>query len=262
MISVNGWVVQPTIFPDKTSQVWKLPFDIRMSRHVFIEWVFEQESEFLWLAQLKELFDNHGADSDLSMPYLPYGRQDKQIVSGDAFALRTFARLINHLNFYRVTCIDPHSEVAAEMIKNLVVTPATGFIESACKEAQPDILCYPDEGARQKYSKLINREYIWGEKIRDHTSGTILSYKLMGAVIARKVLIVDDICDGGATFTWLSRELLKAGAREISLYVTHGLFTKGLDPLIQAGIDRIFTKDGEIQFKKLKIKPYGNGDLL
>ena len=56
----------------------------------------------------------------------------------------------------------------------------------------------------------------------------------------RRILIVDDICDGGATFVGLAKELRAAGAKKVYLYVTHGIFSKGL-PL--EGIDKVFTTD-------------------
>ena len=42
---------------------------------------------------------------------------------------------------------------------------------------------------------------------------------------------IDDICDGGQTFISLAQSLKKQGAAEIFLYVTHGIFSKGLDQL-------------------------------
>ena len=57
---------------------------------------------------------------------------------------------------------------------------------------------------------------------------------------------MDDICDGGATFTLLGYALQAMGVTEIHLYVSHGLFTKGTQVLREAGIKRIFTKVGEI----------------
>jgi ribose-phosphate pyrophosphokinase len=53
-----------------------------------------------------------------------------------------------------------------------------------------------------------------------------------------RCLIVDDICDGGATFVALARKLREAGAIEVSLFVTHGIFSKGKD---LEGIDNIYT---------------------
>lgn len=83
MIYLNGHEVDTTIFPDKTSQVWKLPDDlletVYKNNEAQVTWDFESESEFLWLAQLKTLLDTYTKNVNLSIPYLPYGRQDKRV---------------------------------------------------------------------------------------------------------------------------------------------------------------------------------------
>ena len=60
------------------------------------------------------------------------------------------------------------------------------------------------------------------------------------------VLVWDDLCDAGGTFILLAKELLTNGAKEVNLFVSHGLFTKGTQILFDAGIKRIFTKEREI----------------
>jgi ribose-phosphate pyrophosphokinase len=62
----------------------------------------------------------------------------------------------------------------------------------------------------------------------------------------KSVLIVDDICDGGRTFIEAAKLLYIEGVNNVYLYVTHGLFTKGIQILYDAGIKRIFTYKGEI----------------
>jgi len=53
-------------------------------------------------------------------------------------------------------------------------------------------------------------------------------------------IIVDDICDGGRTFITLSRKLKEQGAAKVLLYVTHGIFSQGVD-VLKGYIDQIFT---------------------
>ena len=43
--------------------------------------------------------------------------------------------------------------------------------------------------------------------------------------------MVDDIADGGASFKYLARKLKELGAAKVGLYVTHGIFSKGLETL-------------------------------
>jgi len=47
----------------------------------------------------------------------------------------------------------------------------------------------------------------------------------------KKVLIPDDILDGGKTFLDLSEMLISAGARSVDIYVTHLIASRGLSEL-------------------------------
>ena len=56
----------------------------------------------------------------------------------------------------------------------------------------------------------------------------------------KDLIIIDDICDGGATFLLLAEELKKLNKNvHISLYVTHGIFSKGLDIILDK-IDKVY----------------------
>jgi len=249
MILLNDVLIISTLFPDKTSQVWKIPEQALEPGGAYIKWEFESEDEIMLLAQLKDLLDSKGIlVSLLEIKYLPYARQDKSINNNQTFALHSFAGLLNSLKFSTITCLDAHSKVAAEVIDNLTVIDPTREIENAIKHTKPDLLCYPDAGAMDKYTTMSGLPYVYGEKVRDQETGYITSYKLKGDVKGKSVLIVDDICDGGMTFCLLTEQLLDAGATEVNLYVTHGIFSKGLSVLTAAGIKRIFTRRGEARF--------------
>jgi phosphoribosylpyrophosphate synthetase len=47
------------------------------------------------------------------------------------------------------------------------------------------------------------------------------------------------------TFKLLAKDLLAAGVKEVNLFVSHGIFSKGLRTLKESNIKRVFTKDGE-----------------
>lgn len=246
MLLLNGQPVPITIFPDKTSQCWKIPEEIFKKSHARVEWRFEHEGEFMHLAQLKYLLDSYELTTTLHLPYLPYGRQDKQVSNTTTFALLSFAHLLNSLEFIEVTCTDPHSLVAEARIESFRAVYPRLHLHDALKEVQADLVCYPDNGALNKYTVAYEfLHYIYGEKVRDQLTGKILSYKLTGDPSGKNVLIVDDICDFGRTFILLTKDLLAAGAKEVNLFVSHGLFSGGLQVLKDAGIKRIFTKEGE-----------------
>lgn len=243
MIKVNDYQIYSTNFPDKTTQVWKLPEHIFQTTYP-IHWEFSYEAEFLQLAQLRALFAVKGLMPDLFIDYLPYARQDKEIANDATFALYPFAQLLNSLAFATVKILDPHSEIATDLIHR---SQAAYPVKEVSKVAtDTDVFCYPDAGALRKYCLIYpERETVHGDKIRNQETGFIESYELHGNVSGKRVLIVDDICDGGATFVHLAKALRERGATSIDLFVTHGIFSKGLMPLTQAGIRNIYTAKGE-----------------
>lgn len=247
MMTLNGIMIKPTFFPDKTSQIWQLPLPILMSRTMAtINWMFESESDIMHLAQLVSLLRTRSRKIKLIISYLPYARQDKPIDNESTFALHAFADILNHLEFDFVECLDPHSEIADRLINNFsAIYPVKRIIE-IYESLEKPLLVYPDKGAMTKYSKLVKFEYITGDKVREPLRGKIIHYGLSGSISeGRNVLIVDDLCDGGATFIQLAGILKQKGAGDINLYITHGLFTRGVAPLFQAGIKRVFTFEGE-----------------
>lgn len=250
MIRINDVPVHTTVFPDNTTQVWKLPEEILKSgSRVVVFWDFCHEGEFLQLAQLKALLDSCAIWADLRIQYLPYARQDKEVSNDTTFALRPFAALLNSLKFDTITCLDPHSPIAEFLIDNCFSLYPIAEMYGALEATESDAICYPDKGAKSKYEALFSSKIhtLYGEKDRDPLTGHINNYSLFGDPKNKRVLIVDDICDGGMTFRLLAAQLLKAGASEVNLFTTHGIFSKGLRCLQEAGISRIFTDRGEVE---------------
>lgn len=245
MITLNFQEIKPTIFPDGTSQVWKLSNELLNQKLYLIKWSFASESELFHLFQILTLIKyKNECKIFLDIDYLPYGRQDKEVSNDTTFALNSFAQIINAMGFDRVDIFDPHSDVALNLIKNSNAIYPRENVKKAFEQSGAEVVIYPDKGAREKYSKMFNYPFIVGDKVRDQHSGKILEYSVE-ETSCKSVLIVDDICDGGMTFIELSRSLKKKGVEKISLYVSHGLFTKGLQILKEAGINEIYTKDGK-----------------
>lgn len=246
MIYLNNEPVNVTLFPDNTSQVWKLDEKHLDRRTAIIKWEYSHEGEVMHIAQLKMLLDNTEVEwVTLEIDFLPYGRQDKSILNNNTFALHTFAKIINSLKFDRVLLLDPHSKMATAVILNALDHYPHQAVQRAYQETRSDLVCYPDKGAVEKYTQIYHYKNIHGEKVRDQATGYITHYTLIGRPIGNRVLIIDDICDGGKTFEILTKDLYEAGAEEVNLFVTHGIFSKGLRPLKNVGIKRIFTHKGE-----------------
>ena len=219
-----------------------------------IQFDFENEGEIFQLQQLVTLIrlGRIPCPITLHMPFLPYGRQDKRVSNSTTFALSTFAKTINGMSFHKVTTIDAHSDAARDLFINFTniypeqaIRTAHHSVSSFETDAYETTIAYPDAGARKRYD--VGHYHIVGNKVRNQETGYIEKYEIEGSPQGRTILMVDDICDGGMTFKLMAEELLKQGADSVHLYVTHGIFSKGLETLRASGIERIFTKDGEVK---------------
>jgi ribose-phosphate pyrophosphokinase len=152
------------------------------------------------------------------------------------------------LNVYKwdeIAILDPHSDMVFSVINKSFGLYPTQKVLDLYNSLSIDKVCYPDKGALVKYNMKYNLPFVHAEKERNPLTGEILSHKLIGNVQDKSILIVDDLCDGGATFISLKTLLYNNGASDVHLFVTHGLFTKGIDHLKSSGIKRIFSKKGE-----------------
>lgn len=247
MLYLNGNPLKPTIFPDNTSQVWKLPEDTFTNNKVTVDWEFSNEAEIIHLLQLYDLITTVNRDSQitLNIKYLPYGRQDKEISNNATFALKTFQKLLGLYRFHKINVTDPHNWDQCRFSCATTAVYPKELISKVIAETQSNLVCYPDKGAVTKYTKIYSRNYIYGEKVRDQLTGHITSYEVIGECTGKTVLIIDDICDGGMTFKILAKDLLAKGAKEVNLFVTHGIFSKGIKTLHESGINKVFSQDGE-----------------
>ena len=105
-------------------------------------------------------------------------------------------------------------------------------------------IVFPDEGALKRYSKnkfvswWNNADIVTLSKDREERTGVIKGTKIVNGYINKTCVIIDDLCDGGATFKGASKVLKENGADKVGLIVAHGIFSKGL-PI--EGIDWIGT---------------------
>lgn len=245
-------IIIPTVFPDGTSQVWKLPETILTSNNVKITWNFENEAELIHLGSLRKLIKN-SAFKHLHIPFLPYSRQDKEISNYNTFNLEILADILNTFHFSLITSIDVHNPIhTADLITNFSNMESTNIIQNVIKEVKPDLLVFPDDGASKRYN--ISGPALIGQKYRDQMSGNLsekyeFMYKNLDRLVEQndlrsetKLLIIDDICDGGRTFINLVTILKRYQSNlEFNLYVTHGIFSQGKQVLFDSGIKNIYT---------------------
>lgn len=250
MITLNGTPITPTIFPDKTSQVWKIPTNILSLTVNLIEWTFESESEFIHLAQLVDLLNaTNGVPIGLYIPYFPYARQDKEVSNTSTFALRTFCKLLKTLDVNVIHTQDIHSDITKEYLPNLVSNFPQKTVDAVLKKVLPRVVVFPDKGAKNRYKDKFPFASVTILKERDQLTGHLKIVGIEGDTDLLKganVLMIDDLCDGGMTFILAARYLKTLDINDVSLYTTHGIYSKGVQVLKDAGIKRVFNHKGEV----------------
>lgn len=181
-----------------------------------------------------------GARLSLVLPYVPYARQDRVAVAGEPLSIKVFCNLINAMGFACVEIWDPHSDVTPALLDNVVIEPThTLMVRTLGQAGQASLLrtcafVAPDAGARKRVSELAKHfktEVVFADKVRDPVTGKLSGAEVRGPLPERPLLIVDDICDGGGTFIQLAQVLREKTSQPLYLYVTHGLFTKGIEVL-------------------------------
>lgn len=213
----------------------------KVSGNVKVVAKISKSSELVRLLLLSEALDaaNVGI-KELILPYVPYARQDRRCNVGEAHSLKVFAGLINAMWWDRVVVVDPHSDVVEALFERCRIIrqhDAMAANDELVKFiSNPDtVIVSPDAGALKKIygvaEKFLKTDIVKVDKRRNISNGEITGIDVHNAVEAispeKNYLIVDDICDGGRTFIEIAKEMEKYGATRISLYVTHGIFSKG-----------------------------------
>lgn len=184
----------------------------------------------------------------LYIPYLLGSRSDRRFQQGGtSYLVDIIAPILNAQNFDSVTVCDAHSDVAAACINKLIVRDNLVLAEWALDQIITDehpILISPDAGALKKvYAVAKQSDYkdnvVVCSKYRN-LDGKLehVNVPITGDMYDRDFVVIDDICDGGATFINIAKAFraqadLKQIDEDAKLYliVTHGIFSKGLDEL-------------------------------
>lgn len=227
----------------------------------------------------------------LYTPYIMGARSDRKFEEGGNNYLKdVICPIINSLNFKTVTCIDPHSDVLEACIRGFrkesnlelvkfAIVDLCGFTHGRNPKVDDFILVSPDAGASKKIYKLAEQigyksDIITCSKDRD-TDGkltkTIVPYNFKQYNCNTKscpdIIIIDDICDGGATFINIAKEIRNQlnpiYKTNIYLIVTHGIFSKGFEELSKY-FDGIYCTNSYTEIDdvyKEKYKHYKNNNI-
>lgn len=200
--------------------------------------------QFMQLVSVLDVLQNQDIDTQLVIPYFPGGRQDRR--ESTALTVKLYADILNSFDLEYVRVVDPHSMVTPAVINKVYAAkqPSYGKDSYTGYNSYTGFIA-PDLGASKRVEDEVLRvnqglgpkiKFAQGSKRRDPKTGRLSGFQAP-LLSGGKWLITDDICDGGGTFIGLAQEIKKRNSDletlELDLYVTHGIFSKGLDILAE-----------------------------
>lgn len=186
----------------------------------------------------------------LNISYLLAARMDRVMTTGEPFSLKVIAQLLNQAGFKKIRIFDPHSEVSTALIDRSYPVTNHTFVQDVLQDYfsrhQPGPFCLvsPDAGALKKIHQLAQflqvEDVVECMKERDVKTGALTNFTTTASAThlqGKTCFIIDDICDGGGTFTGTAQLLKSKAAARVILVVSHGIFSKGTQ---LSGVDDIF----------------------
>lgn len=202
----------------------------------------------------------HNSHITLIIQTLPDQRGDKIVKEGEGIPFSTTAKFIGAIKADVIIVNDVHSESNMKLLRayrgeSLIFENKAldcweraiiyGRVQPPIKTGSLKVVAV-DNGARERATQWASyyehADIIFMDKKRDE-NGKIIGHTLtddpnsMLEPMARdtEVWVIDDLCDGGATFISVAKTLRTAFPEwqgRLHLYVTHGLFSKGRTELL------------------------------
>ena len=165
------------------------------------------------------------------IPYFGYARQDRKVVPRTSISAKLVSNLITKAGADRVVTIDLHAGQIQGFfdipVDNLFATPI--FARHVKKKIKKkNLICVaPDVGGTERaraLGKFLNAGLAIIDKRRP-APGKSEVMNVVGYVKGKTCIIVDDIIDSGGTIVNASNALIERGAKEVHVYVTHGVLS-------------------------------------
>jgi len=185
------------------------------------------------------------------MPLMPYARQDRKARPREPISARLVADQLQRAGADRVLTMDLHAGQIQGFFRVPVdhMTAITLFAQHFRRlglHGPRVVSVAPDAGrAKQavRFAGHLDADFAIVHKIR-RPSGEVGIADLTGTVRDKIALVGDDVIMTGGTLLAVAERLRQAGAREVWLFATHGVFCgDALDRFAAADLDGIVVTD-------------------
>ena len=164
------------------------------------------------------------------IPYFGFARQDRKDKPRVAIGAKLIANMLMAAGVDRVMTMDLH----ADQIQGFFEVPvdhlfaSTLFLKEVAKLNQQNlVVAAPDAGGAKRansYAKNLNCGLALCHKHRKKAN-EIAEMTVIGDVMGKDVVIIDDMCDTAGTLTTAADLLIEKGAKSVRAFTTHAVLS-------------------------------------
>jgi ribose-phosphate pyrophosphokinase len=185
------------------------------------------------------------------IPYYGYARQDRKSGPRTPISAKLVANLITTAGADRVLTLDLHAGQIQGFFDiptdNLFAAPVfVRDIRESFGETRDLTIVSPDVGGVVRariIAQRLDADLAIIDKRRER-AGVSEVMNIIGNVVGRRCILIDDIVDSAGTLCNAGEALKRAGATSVSAYVTHGVLSGGAVARIEASpLDQLVTTD-------------------
>ena len=193
------------------------------------------------------------------IPYFGYARQDRKVVPRTSISAKLVSNLITNAGAHRVVTVDLHAGQIQGFfdmpVDNLFTTPIFArYIRKNIKSK--NLICVsPEAGGIERTRGLatkIKADLAIIDKRRPEP-GKSKVMNIVGDVQGKDCIIVDDIIDSGGTIVNAADALVKKGAKNVYVFVTHAVLSgDAISKLQKSKIKKLVITDSIDNSKKIR----------
>ena len=196
------------------------------------------------------------------IPYFGYARQDRKVAPRTSISAKLVSNLITKAGADRVVTVDLHAGQIQGFFDlpgdNLFATPIFARHVKRNIKSKNLICVSPDVGGVER-SRALARKLDIGIAIIDKrrpAPGKSQVMNVIGNVKNKTCIIIDDIIDSGGTIVNAAQALINRGAKEVHVYITHGVLSgEAVEKIKKSKIKKLVitdTIDNSDKVKKAK----------
>lgn len=253
---------------------FQLNEDIKENNVIILKRFSKSIHQDIWeLMQMVDTVHRMQARSiTLILPYLPYVRQHRCSATGQFSTCQLLVNSLKTAGADKIITIDMHApEQCANFCTPVINIPIEPFwinyLQTLNLNWDNISIFGADKSAAlraEKIARHFNGDWGYIDKKRNH-KGTVSVQGFQGDCYNKRIFLVDDIIDTGATITQATQYLKDSGALDITVLATHCLLNKkliktfenrifnklvltdtrptSLCPMVNLSIEHVFTKD-------------------